>query len=94
MRGGCALGKPKWRVWAPEDGETEADAEEVSALDAEDAAERFIERRYEPDDYDRLASAGVLVHVVGADKVLTHVRVCAEAVVEFNGEVVTGGGTG
>ena len=77
----------KWRVWIPEEGETEEGAVEMCALDSEDAAEKYVECRYDSEEYKRLARDGVLVHVIGCDKILTHVRVYAEAVIEFYGEI-------
>lgn len=76
---------PKWKLWVPEEGETEEDADEGYGIDAEDAAETYVEKRYgDGESFRWLERDGALVHVRGDDGSLTKVRVHAEATVRYN----------
>lgn len=75
---------PLFRAWVPEDGDEEEDADDVYDLDAECAAETFIEERgYDGDSYDHLSRDGVLVHLRDEVGTLTKVRVFAEATIYY-----------
>ena len=72
---------PIWRVWCPEDGETEDDARRVYGICAEVAAERWA-LAYDLDSSDYCIVSGgdeVTVHVKGLDGEVTRWAVTGEA---------------
>lgn len=78
---------PTWLVWDPDNGDEDS-AKKVYALDAEDAAEKFIENSdYATECYSTLERDGVLVHVRGLDQSLTKVRVTAETTIEYSANI-------
>ncbi len=74
--------KPVFDVWLPEDGETQDDAREVHADDAEQAAE-IVAERYDVDDHPLLNGHKLEVHVRDKAGVVTVFMVTAEAEVRY-----------
>jgi hypothetical protein len=77
-------------VWRPENGETEEDAREVEALDAETAAEDFAEWDDSQGDYTIVRGSDATLHVRprdGGD--VERFQVSGEAVPQYSARVLT-----
>ena len=77
---------PVWRVWVPDRGETEDDAHEIEASDAEQAAEDFAEwDDMRSADYLFVRGNEAVVHVQGKESgsPVCRFRVSGEAVPSY-----------